>query len=507
MLMQALFTSSIFVAIALLPNAVHPWPTVLSSVVIRARGHPMMIMSTSTRMIEHHAPRRVVIVGGGVGSLSSAHDARHILPKDHVIVISANDLFQFTPSNPWVATRKRTPEEISLPLRTILPRHKIEFIHGVAKYIDPQQQQLTLQDGCTVPYDYLIIATGPKLAFDEIPGMKESSESICTTPHAAKTAEALDRLVADPGPIVIGATQGASCFGPAYEFALLVHYELQRRGGKALREKCKITLVTPEPYVGHLGLGGAGDSQSLLEGLLNDNNIDFYTNCRVNHVASDSVYIEYLVGDEDHQLIERRVLDSKFTMLIPPFRGPSVWSSVPGLTDKHGMISVNAQQQSFAYPNIFAVGVCVSLPPPPEETWIPIGVPKTGYMIESMGTAAVQNIKFLMDASSSHSHHEDVVIMPLPHTAVLNGVCITDFGNDGAVFVTLPQIPPRRVDLTLHGKVGTLAKIAFEKYFLHKIDTGDMDPYYEKYMLHLAGIDRTTMSSAFISSKKQTETE
>ena len=91
----------------------------------------------------------------------------------------------------------------------------------------------------------------------------------------------------------------------------------------------------------------------------------------------------------------------------------------------------------------------------------------------------------------------------LHHRPTLNGVCITDFGNSGAIFVTLPQYPPRRMDVTVDGKVATLAKIAFEKYFLHKIETGDTDPYYEKYMLHLIGIDRIVSSSSSSSSKFQ----
>jgi len=75
---------------------------------------------------------------------------------------------------------------------------------------------------------------------------------------------------------------------------------------------------------------------------------------------------------------------------------------------------------------------------------------------------------------------------------LLNGLCITDFGDDGAIFLAMPQYGPRDMDVTLHGKPSILAKVAFEKYFLHKIETGDTDPYYEKWMLHLIGVDRVT---------------
>jgi sulfide:quinone oxidoreductase len=190
-------------------------------------------------------------------------------------------------------------------------------------------------------------------------------------------------------------------------------------------------------------------------------------------------------------------------MLIPPFRGHDVWKMVPKLTDNHGMIKTNEFQQSTAYPNIFGVGVCVSIPAI-EETPVATGPPKTGYMIESQGTAAVKNIRTLIEHAEKNtakntdgnaSHHDQSTTQPsLRNRALLNGLCITDFGGDGAIFLTLPQYPPRRTDITIHGKLATLAKIAFEKYFLHKIETGDTDPYYETYMLHLVGVDRVTSS-------------
>jgi NADH dehydrogenase FAD-containing subunit len=207
----------------------------------------------------------------------------------------------------------------------------------------------------------------------------------------------------------------------------------------------------------------------------------------VKHVHRDSVSIQYF--DQNDRTIDA-VLPSHLTMLIPPFRGIDAWKSVPGLTDDRGMILVDKHQQSRAYPNIFGVGVCVHLDPL-GETKFPVGMPKTGYMIESMGTAAVKNIRDMIRFEATNG--EGMVMPELHHVPLLHGVCITDFGDEGAVFVTMPQIPPRKFDVTITGKIGTLAKIAFEKYFLHKIETGDTDPYYDKYALGLVGIHRTTI--------------
>ena len=256
---------------------------------------------------------------------------------------------------------------------------------------------------------------------------------------------------------------------------------LKKRGGQKLLDACPFTFITSEPYLGHLGLAGAGESESILDQLFQDSKIEKVCNARVDKVKQDSVVYQQL--DENGKVVKKETIPSKLTMFIPPFWGYDVWKDCRGLTDSHGCVLINEHQQSPRYKNIFGVGICVHMDPY-EKTPVPTGLPKTGYMIESMGTAAIHNIKAMMDAES-----DDI---DLPSTPTLNGLCITDFGSDGAIFLTLPQVPPRRVDQTIHGKIANLAKVAFEKYFLHKIESGDTDPYYEKYLLKFIGVDRTT---------------
>ena len=365
------------------PSAAEAFTTTLPTMTASssAQNHLTTLMSsTATTYSESVADgRRIVIVGGGIGGLSTAFDSRHLLrPQDEIVVVSDREKFQFTPSNPWVAVRKRTAEDISLSLAEILPKHKIVFIHGKARTLSPKKNQLILEDGTKVPYNYLVIATGPRLGFDEIPGARgihHHTASICTTPHALLAAETYDKLIKEPGPIVIGATQGASCFGPAYEYAMLVEHELKKRGGRKLVEQCPIHFITPEPYIGHLGLGGAGESEKILTRMLDERHIKYTANCKVQRVNPGSVSIQYY--DEHDQKIND-VLPSHLTMLVPPFRGIDAWKTVTGLTDEHGMILVDKHQQSTTYSNIFGVGVCVHIDPL-EETKVPTGVPKTGY--------------------------------------------------------------------------------------------------------------------------------
>jgi sulfide:quinone oxidoreductase len=71
-----------------------------------------------------------------------------------------------------------------------------------------------------------------------------------------------------------------------------------------------------------------------------------------------------------------------------------------------------------------------------------------------------------------------------------NAVCLADMGDSGAAFVAIPQIPPRNVTWAKEGKWVHLAKVAFEKYFMRKMRSGNTAPVYEKYVMKALGIER-----------------
>jgi len=167
----------------------------------------------------------IVVLGAGIGGMPLAFEMREKARReDRITVISNTPNFHFVPSNPWVAVNWRTRGEIELPIKPILDKKKINFIATGAKRVHPEENKIELENGVVIEYDYLVIATGPKLAFDEIEGIGPGghTHSVCHVDHAVTSSAAWEKFVADPGPIVVGAVQGASCYGPAYEFAMIM---------------------------------------------------------------------------------------------------------------------------------------------------------------------------------------------------------------------------------------------------------------------------------------------
>jgi sulfide:quinone oxidoreductase len=422
----------------------------------------------------------IVILGAGLGGIPTALDMKALSrPEDQVTVVSKMDKYTFIPSNPWVAVGWRNAEQIEVPLTKIFEKRGIDFIASAAQRVLPEANQIRLIDGRTMNFDFLIVAVGPELAFDEVPGLGPVSgftQSICQTDHAVGAYEAWQRFIQTPGPIVVGATQGASCFGPAYEFCMIMDTELRRR---KIRNKVPMTFITSEPYIGHLGLGGVGDTKGLLESVFREHDIKWLCNSRVEKITKEIFYVDEL--NDDGQVRKQHEFPHSFSMMIPPFRGISALKGFEGLVNPRGFVIVDSHQRNPLYPNIFAIGVCVAIAPL-EKTPVPVGVPKTGFMIESMGEAAVHNIRALLSG-------EDASYEP-----TLNAICLADFGDDGVGFVAVPQIPPRNANWSSRGKHIHLGKIAFEKYFLHKVRSGVKEPFYEKYLLKLLGIEKLKLS-------------
>ncbi len=92
-------------------------------------------------------------------------------------------------------------------------------------------------------------------------------------------------------------------------------------------------------------------------------------------------------------------------MMLPAFRGVAAVRGMDKLVNPRGFVLIDEYQRNPAYPEIFGIGVCVAIPPV-GPTPVPVGVPKTGFMIESMVTATAVNIgKLLRGEQPSATRH------------------------------------------------------------------------------------------------------
>ncbi|NLC98050.1 MAG: FAD-dependent oxidoreductase [Actinomycetales bacterium] len=393
--------------------------------------------------------KKVLVLGSSFAGLTAAFTLKHDLHDDvDVTVVSPRNLFVFNPSLIWLPFGKRDRDDITFDVAPVLDEHGIDFIHQAATSIDPEAQTVSLADGSNQSYDYLVVATGYYNDLDVVDGFRENTTTITALPAAEESEQAWLKYLENPGDIVIGATQGASCFGAAYEFLFNTSYHLKKN---KLKDRVKLTYVTSEPFLGHFGIGGLPNGDKLLGTFLKKEGIDVRLNASVDHFDDGAV-----------TLSDGEQLPYSYSMFIPPFLGQDFLKDVPGLADPKGYIPVRDTYQTNDHDNIYAVGIAAQVTAP-WQTPTPVGIPKTGFPTEQMAHVAAVNIASQIRGQVPHETKE---------FADIPAVCVMDAGNNGVIILADKMLPPRKHGVLIPGPQAHLMKLGFEKYFLWKMKGG-----------------------------------
>jgi NADH dehydrogenase FAD-containing subunit len=390
--------------------------------------------------------KRVLVIGGNFGGLTAALELKYELGEDvEVTVVSASDRFLFNPSLIWLPFGKRNAADITFALEPTFDAHQIEFVHAEATAIDPAARTVTTTSG-SYGYDYLVVATGFRNKFDVVPGLGPDgyAQTITTLADAERAGTAWRKFLDDPGPVVIGATQGASCFGAAYEFLFNTAHQLRKA---KLAKQVSLTFVTAEPFVGHFGIGGLPGGEKLLNMFLKKEGITARTGVAFDEVTGDRI-----------KLTDGTAVPFRYAMVVPPFAGQEVVRATPGLSDDKGYVPVADTYQSKAYPQIYAAGIAAQVPVP-WQTSVPIGIPKTGFPTESMAKVAARNIAAAIKGEPPVKHKD---------FGEMAAVCMMDAGSNGVMILADHMLPPRKAAIMIPGPEVHAMKVAFEKYFLWK---------------------------------------
>ena len=393
---------------------------------------------------------KVLVLGGNFGGLTAALAVRHELHGDvDVRVVSASDRFLFNPSLIWLPFGKRRATDITFPLAPTFESHGIDFVHAEATALDLAGRKVTTTGG-SYDYDYLVIATGYRNNFAVVPGLGPGGHAytITTLDDAIHAGEGWRRFLEAPGDIVVGAAQGAGCFGAAYEYLFNISHQLRKAG---LKRQVKLTYVSAEPFLGHFGIGGLPHGEGLLSMFLKKERISAVMNTGMDHVDDGRLV-----------LADGRKIDFAYAMIVPPFIGQEVITAAGEIADEKGYVRVRDTYQSVGYDEVYAVGIAAAVDVP-WQTPTPVGIPKTGFPTERMAHVAARNIAAQIRGEAP-AHQQAFGDIP--------AVCVMDAGNNGVIILADKMLPPRKHGLLIPGPQAHAMKLAFEKYFLWKARHG-----------------------------------
>lgn len=392
-----------------------------------------------------------VVIGGNFAGITAALEIKRKGGNDHrVIMIDKSPLFLFIPSLIWVPFGRREIKDISFRKDEILLKKGVEFIIEEAKNIDTESNTVHLMNGDSIPYDHVVVATGPKVNFDVAPGVEEHSFYVGTPNGAMKIRKALDEFKKNPGPIVIGATQNAGCMGAAYEFLFNIEKWLREQN---IRKKVDLYWITPEDYLGHFGIDGMPMGEMMLKSFMKMFNIHYRTQVGVKEVKADRVILS---NDEE--------LMSKFTMLMPPFIGVDLVRNSPGLhATPTGYLQAGDDYRLIHKDNVWVAGIAVDVKLPFTPKVIPFSSPKTGYPSDETGKIVAENI---IRVAKGRNDLKKKAWGKIP------GICIMDCGKKEVIILSDNLFKPRNFAIMIPNVFYDFSKVIFEKYFLWKTKHG-----------------------------------
>ena len=294
--------------------------------------------------------KKLMILGAGTAGTMMANHLKHELDADEweISIIDSRKNHYYQPGFLFLPFDTYTPEDIIKPIEEFIPSG-VNFINEQIGKIEPEKNTIYLENGDTLNYDLLIVATGARIAPEEVEGMKGSGwQKDVFDFYSFEGALALrDKLREwEGGKLVVHITEmPIKCPVAPLEFAFLADSFFHEKG---IRDKVDITYVTP--------LSGAftkPKATNALEHLLDEKHIRIEPDFAIMEVDNDrKVIIDYGEREVPYDLL----------VTVPTNKGDDVIGK-SGMGDELNFIPTNkATLQSKEYENVFVIGDASNIP-------------------------------------------------------------------------------------------------------------------------------------------------
>jgi len=134
---------------------------------------------------------RIVVVGGGSGGTIVANRLADKLGPEiddgdlEIMVINETADQIYKPLTLYIPFGKNEASQAKRPIRQLLS-FRVDFIQDRATNLDPESGEIRLGSGRKISYDYLVLATGSKLAPERTPGLSQAGHQFYDIPGSEK---------------------------------------------------------------------------------------------------------------------------------------------------------------------------------------------------------------------------------------------------------------------------------------------------------------------------------
>ena len=286
----------------------------------------------------------IIVVGGSFAGIKTVWDLRSKLTTRHKITLISNKpKTVFRPSFPRVIFDDVNPEQLTMDLAKNFRGTGIDFVCESLTSVDQSADEITTTGG-KHKFDFLILATGARQAYEVIPGSYEYSTPLCDPSRVLESKRTI--LDFREGEFYSGVGTGFTpADGPTMEILMGLDYRLRKLG---VREKARLTFITDKEKL--LPPGGP-TTWKYLEALFKKREINALLGVDLQRLDADYLYFE----DGSKKPYD-------LCLLIPPYRGIKELEN-SGLTDENGFVPVELntmRAKKSEHSNIYAVGDAAS---------------------------------------------------------------------------------------------------------------------------------------------------
>ncbi|MFJ6676966.1 NAD(P)/FAD-dependent oxidoreductase [Actinosynnema sp. NPDC091369] len=289
--------------------------------------------------------KTVVVLGAGVGGLTTATRLREMLPEhDRIVLVDRSFDGVLGLSLLWVMRGWRTPEQVHVRPK---PLAGIDMRTAEVRSIDTGTRHVHT-DGGSIAYDALVIALGAGLAPDRVPGLREAEEvGIAGGFYTLDGAERLHRQLSevDSGRVAfVVAGVPFKCPAAPFEGALLA---ADLFGEAGVRGSVTVDAFTPDPFP--MPVAGPEVGRALV-GMLDQHGIGFHPGKSLDLVDVPAKQLAFADGTRE---------SFDFLVVVPPHQAPAPVRDT-GLGPM-GWVPVDPRTLASAVPGVWALGDCSAL--------------------------------------------------------------------------------------------------------------------------------------------------
>ncbi|MCP3976015.1 MAG: NAD(P)/FAD-dependent oxidoreductase [bacterium] len=294
--------------------------------------------------------KRLLILGAGTAGTMVANKLRPRLDERdwNITIVDQDETHYYQPGFLFLPFGGYSRADLEKPKRAFMPKG-VNLIMGEIDLIEPEDNQVKLVDGTTLPYDYLVIATGTSPRPDETPGLDsdewyKSVFDFYTIDGAEALAKKLETW--EGGRLAINVIEmPIKCPVAPLEFIFLAEAYFAERG---MSDQVELVYVTPLPGAFTKPVAARYLGEMLQE----------------RKIGLEADYMLEQVDTENSKLISYDEREVEYDLLVTiPVNMGADFVDRSGLGDELNHVPVDKHNfLSDAHDNIFAIGDAAALP-------------------------------------------------------------------------------------------------------------------------------------------------